>query len=292
MELKQGFYPALGTPLDENGKLVEESYAKQIELMIGAGASGALCMGSMGTEEALDSETYAKTARVAGEAVRGRVPLFIGAMDNSVFRLKERFSALRGVEFDGVVLTTPFYGTASDKHLIRFFQEAADAAPRPVFLYDLPVVTKQKITYAMAEELSKHPNIAGIKTGDIVLARKLLLRHPDFAVMYSNLDVFDVARAFGLPRVLDGMFTCTPKNAAAFTKSCNEKDFAAAAKYLDNILELRDLMAQNGIWPGYTAAMNLLGLSGFYGRGHGTSDLCDGEAERIAEMMRRIGEIE
>ena len=291
MELRQGFYPALGTPLDKNGNLVKESYEKQIELMITAGASGVLCMGSMGAQDALDSANYALTARVASGAVRGRVPLFIGAMDNSVFRVKERFSLLSGVEFDGVVLTTPFYSTTSDKNLVRFFEEAADAAPRPVYLYDLPVVTKQKITLAMVEELEKHPNIKGIKTGDIVLARKLYLDHPGFSVLFSNIDIFDVARAFGLPRVLDGMFTCTPANAAAFTKCCNEKDFASAAKYLDNILALRDLMAQNRIWPGYTVAMNLLGLDGFYGKGHGTSDPADGEAERIAAMMKKIGEI-
>lgn len=291
MELKQGFYPALGTPLDADGNLIEESYRKQIELMIKAGASGALCMGSMGTEDALDSKTYAKTAKVAADAVGGRIPLFIGAMDNSVFRVKERFEMLKGLAFDGIVLTTPFYGTTSDRNLVQFFKEAADAAPRPLFLYDLPVATKQKITYAMAEELSKHPNIKGIKTGDIVLARKLYMQHPEFAVMFSNIDIFDVAGAFGLPRVLDGMFTCTPANAAAFKKCYIENDFKGAGKYLDNILTLRDLMAQNRIWPGYTIAMNLLGLDGIYGRGHNTHLPNPDEAEKITEMMRKIGEI-
>lgn len=48
--MKSGFIPALGTPLDENGNLCIESYKKQIEDQINAGASAILCMGSMGIQ--------------------------------------------------------------------------------------------------------------------------------------------------------------------------------------------------------------------------------------------------
>ena len=33
--MKTGFVPALGTPLDEKGELLEDSYKKEIEMMIG-----------------------------------------------------------------------------------------------------------------------------------------------------------------------------------------------------------------------------------------------------------------
>ena len=291
MELKKGFYPALGTPLDDNGELVEDSYRRQIQLMIEAGASGALCMGSMGAEAVLTAETYAKTARVAVDAVKGRIPLFIGAMDNSVFRVKERLALLEGLDFDGVVLTTPFYSTAAPQKLVQFFRECADASPKPIYLYDLPGVTKQKITYPMMEALAKHPNIKGIKTGDIVLARQLYLNHPEVKLLFSNLDIFDVAGAFGLPRVLDGMFTCMPATSAAFAKSYIAGDAAGTTKALDTIIAFRDLLLENHIWPGYTIAMNLLGLPGNYSHGYGTHAPAPGEAEKIAAFMKQIGEL-
>ena len=290
MKLNHGFYPALGTPLDKNGKLIAESLQKQIDMQIAAGAAGALCMGSMGAEAALTLTEYTRTAQTAAEAVGSRVPLFVGAMDNSLFRVKERFEALAGLPVDGVVLTTPFYQTSNTENLLKFFSEAADAAPCPLYLYDLPGVTKQKITLPMAEALSKHPNICGIKTGDIALARKLHLEHPDFNLLFSNIDIFDVASSFGLPRVLDGMFACTPKNAAAFRRCLSADDAAGAGKYLDNILALRNLFLPNGVWPGFTIAMNLLGLEGSYGFGYDCA-AAPGEAEQVAEMMKRIGEI-
>lgn len=291
MNARKGFYPALGTPLDENGNLMEESFVLQIEKMIQAGAQGALCMGSMGAEAALTSETYAKTAKVAAETVNGRIPLFIGAMDNSTFRVKERLEMLKGLNFDGVVLTTPFYSTAPTAKLIQFFTECADIAPKPVYLYDLPGVTKQKITYPMMVELAKHPNIKGIKTGDIVLARQLHLYQPQVELLFSNLDIFDVAGAFGLPGVLDGMFTCVPATSAAFQKCYVQGDIAGAGKHLEAIIGLRDLFLENGIWPGYTIAMNLLGMEGNYGHGYQTHAPADGEVERIKQRLTEMGEL-
>ena len=61
--MKKEFYPALGTPVNADGMLIKESFDRQIELMITAGAKGALCLGSMGNmasirnQEILDCKT-------------------------------------------------------------------------------------------------------------------------------------------------------------------------------------------------------------------------------------------
>ncbi len=290
MELKNGFYPALGTPLDKDGNLMADSYRKQIEMMIEAGTSGMLCMGSMGAEPFLSSKTFAETARVAAETVNGRVPLFIGAMDNSVFRVKERCEMLKGLNFDGLVLTTPFYGMTSDANILRYFKGVADISEKPIYLYDLPVATKCKITYPMIQELAKHPNIKGIKTGDIVLARLIQLNMPEFSVLFSNLDVFDAALSFGLPRVLDGMFTCVPYNSKKFRECYIAGDVEGATKYLNNILALRDLFIDEGIWAGYTISMNLIGLEGIYGTGF-VPEATKEHADKVTALMKEIGEI-
>lgn len=248
-------------------------------------------MGSMGVEPVLDTEAYVTAAKTAAEAAAGRAPLFIGAMDNSVARVKERCELLKGLNFDGLVLTTPFYGKQSDAFLVRFFKGCADVSEKPVYLYDLAVSTGQKITYPMVKELMNHPNIKGIKTGDIVLARQLHVEHPEFEVLFSNIDIFDVACAYGLPRVLDGMFSCTPKNAQAFDACVKAGDIAGATKHLNNILKLRDTMRTNGLWPSFTIAMNLLGLEGTYSWGGFNNTELPNEKETIKNMMKEIGEI-
>ena len=187
-KLKKGFYTALGTPLDKNGDLIADSLVKEINMQIDACASGLLLMGSMGIEPTIKNSAFKETVRVAAEAVAGRVPLFVGCMDNSVERVKERIDMIKDYNFDGVVLTTPFYGTAPNDQLIRFFERVADYSPKPLFLYDLAVVTKQKITYPMLEKLAKHPNIKGIKSGDIVLARQVKRNMPTKERSFAILD--------------------------------------------------------------------------------------------------------
>ena len=44
MKFENGFYTALGTPIDENGDLVEASLRKHVNQQIEAGASGLLLM--------------------------------------------------------------------------------------------------------------------------------------------------------------------------------------------------------------------------------------------------------
>ena len=107
-KLKAGFYTALGTPLDNDGNIIEASLRREIDMQIEAGASGLLLMGSMGIEAAIKLDAWANAAKIAVDAVAGRVPLFVGAMDNSIWRVKERLALLEELDIDGVVLTTPF----------------------------------------------------------------------------------------------------------------------------------------------------------------------------------------
>jgi 4-hydroxy-tetrahydrodipicolinate synthase len=92
--MKAGYVPALGTPLDANGNLCEESFRKQIEDQINAGAVALLCMGTMGIQAYIRQEVCPQVAKVAVDAAMGRVPVFVGAMDISIARAKERIAAM------------------------------------------------------------------------------------------------------------------------------------------------------------------------------------------------------
>ena len=165
-KLKKGFYTALGTPIDENGNLVEGSLRKHINQQIEAGASGLLVMGSMGNEACIKLSAYKEIVRVASEENAGRVPLFVGAMDTSIVKVMEKIEAMDGAKIDGVVLTTPFYGAPSDDDALTWFLTIADKSPYPIYLYDLAVTVKYKMTLPVISELIKHDNIKGIKTAD------------------------------------------------------------------------------------------------------------------------------
>lgn len=293
MELKKGFYTALGTPIDENGDLVAGSLTKEIEMQIAHGASGLLLMGSMGIEAYLKNATWQQAVQVAAKANAGRLPLFVGAMDCSIAKVMEKIDLIGNVKVNAVVLTTPFYSGMKPEQVVNFFTVIADRSPAPVFLYDLAVVTKIKITRGMVDQLIKHPNIAGIKTADWELIHYIERTYPEagFQCLYSGLDSFDYANRMGITKNLDGMFACTPKNGRKLYDAIDAGDFKAARKYLDNILLMRDAMASTrSLLATFTYAMNLLGCEGNFHQ-----DYClpinEAEKQLAEDTMRKIGEL-
>ncbi len=293
MVLRDGFYPALGTPLDAVGNLVEESMRAQVDIMAEAGASGYLALGSMGIEPCVKDSEFGKTARVAAEAVKGRAPLFVGCMDNSVARIGDRFNALRGMKIDGVVITTPFYFVSPESDMVNFFTSVCKLSPFPVYLYDLPMTTKIKITYSLVGKLLSIPNLAGIKSGDLILMRDLYQRGDipkNFSLLFSGTELFDVAYGYGITKQLDGFFCCVPKLTKRLYAALAAGDKAAGAKAMNDMNDIRNYLFTLGIFPAFTAGMNALGCEGTFHPDYMPS-LCGEAKEKALAKFHEMGEI-
>ena len=292
--MKPGFVPALGTPLDAAGNLLKESYRRQIEDQIQAGAVGLLCMGSMGIQAFLRSGICPQVAQTAVEAAQG-VPVFVGAMDTSIARVRERMAAMEDIDVAGFVLTPPYYSPASSKQMINFFKGAAGCTEHKILLYDLPGVTQCKITYEMVLQLLREiPSLAGIKSADLQMFRRLKLNPEvpeDFIMVYSGLDTFDIAYRWGITNCLDGILSCTPRTSKALFDSLAKDDREAAGRHLNAIVALRDLFITPDLWPSSTAAMNALGYEGSYGPDY--ADVLPAEEQQIIrQTLTAMGEID
>ena len=292
MKFENGFYTALGTPLDESGNLIESSLRKHINQQINAGASGLLLMGSMGIEAYIKNSSYANIVRVAADEVSGRLPLFVGIMDNSIVKVKEKIELLGNARIDGVVLTTPYYATLDTAQMINWFTSIADCSPYPLYLYDLAVVTKTKITLAVIDKVINHPNIKGIKTADWEMIQAIGRKYPEaeFECFYSGLDSFDYANMMGIGKNLDGMFSCTPKNGRKMFDASAAKNYTTARKYLDNILLMRNTMIAHGLMYSFTHCMNLLGCDGNFHQDY-CIPISEESKKALSDTMKRIGEI-
>lgn len=291
--MKNGFYPALGTPLDADGNINKESFIKQINIMTNSGASGLLCMGSMGNMVSIKDDVYPDVAETCVEANEKRLPVMVGVMDNSVARVIDRIYALGDLEIDGVVATTPFYYKSTDQQIINFYTMLADESYFPVYIYDLPSVTQSPITESVLLTLMNDENIAGIKTANYDMLKKVISggNVPEgFEILYSGLDTFDVAQKNGITKNLDGMFTATPENSRLMYECAVKKDFKGVAEYLAKIIKLRNEFVKSSVFTAYSYAMNLLGMPGLYQPDyHGLveADAKDG----IKNCMKEIGEL-
>jgi len=292
--MKAGFVTALGTPLDKEGNLIVESYRKEIEDQINAGAVGLLAMGSMGQQAFIREEICVQVAKTAVETAADRVPVFVGAMDCGINRAKKRLASMEDIEVTGFVFTTPYYHPCTKDQIMNYFKAVAACTKHQILLYDLPVVTQSKISYDMVLELIREvPNLAGIKSADQQMFRKLKLNAQvpkEFLMVYSGLDTFDVAYKWGIDHCLDGMMACTPTNSGKLFAAMAEGDYEAAAAYLNNIVGLRDFFVAHDLWPSFSVAMNLLGCEGNFAPDY-ISPLKEGYMAEIRNELIRIGEL-
>jgi dihydrodipicolinate synthase/N-acetylneuraminate lyase len=292
-EMKNGFYPALGTPTNDDGKLIEASFSKGIELMIESNAAGVLCLGSMGNMAGIRNSEYSKTASLCVKTVAGKVPVMVGVMDCSINRVLDRIEALKDINIDGVVTTSPFYYKLTQGEISYFYTILAKKSKYPVFIYDLPSVTQAPITKDTLIQLMKIQNIKGIKTANINLILDLMRNNEvrnDFLIFYSGLDSFDAAIKSGIRRNLDGMFTCTPYNSKMMYENFETGDGVNISGHLNNILTLRNIMLKEDIFPAYSYAMELLGCPGNFHPDFNTQ-VSDRLKEEIFNYMKVIKEI-
>ncbi len=291
--IRNGFFPALGTPVDDEGILLEKSFENEIEMMVDAGAAGVLCLGSMGQMAAIRDSEYSKTASVCVNIVDGRIPVMVGVMDCSAGRVLERIERLEELPLEGVVATPPFYSALSQPEIISFFTLVSERSRYPVYIYDLPSVTQSPITPEILKPLMKMSNILGIKSANMELIMDAMetnrIRN-DFSFFYSGLDSFNAAIRSGIRKNLDGMFTCTPNNSRLMYKDIDNNSEEKISLHLGNIVKLRNIMLKERVLPAYSYAMELLGCPGNYHSDY-SCPVSGRLKEEIRECMKQIQEI-
>ena len=290
--LQKGFYCALGTPLDCDGNIIKQSLDAHIESQIAAGASGLLLMGTMGMLGCIRSDQYRIAIEIAVKAVRNRVPLLVGAADNSIARVKERLDVLNNYDVS-IVLTAPYYFSMTQQTAMNYFKAAASLTDHPVYLYDHPFTARYKLTYADVVKLADVENIKGIKTGDAVLIKAL---HDtkglkkDFTPIFSNSDLFTMGYTYGIHHFLDGIFACFPKTIQATQAAFNKGDFETGKANLNRMMKARDEMFVVGIWPAFSYAMNLLGFEGLFCPDY-EPELSEEQKDLVKSIMKTAGEV-
>ncbi len=184
-----GVATALITPFRE-GKIDYEALEHLIELQIGAGISALLVAGTTGEGSTLFAEEYYDLARFAKEKIAGRVPLLSGCGANSTARALELTAAACEGGADALLAVTPYYNKTNDRGIIRHYTAIADAATRPLMLYNVPSRTGFSMTLEHYRELAAHPNIAAVKeaSGDLTLLEQLVTECGDRLDVYIGND--------------------------------------------------------------------------------------------------------
>jgi 4-hydroxy-tetrahydrodipicolinate synthase len=285
------FITAVGTPLDSEGKLEEESFRLHLNDQIKNGIDSILVMGSMGMMPCLTLPTYLRCDRTAVSEAGRKMKVMVGVGCNSIQQTMERTELLKNLKIDAVVVTTPYYFVCSQKDLIYYFTEIANRSPFPLYLYDLPQITKVKIELETVLRLSEHDNIHGIKCShDPVYVKALFdkLSVNKFEIISALYDLIDMFIIYGIKLHLDGFFSIIPYWLKQIKDAYLEEDFERIIRLQKKMTWLRKEFIKIGVFPAFTEAMNLLGFNGRFHPSHYASFDESGKAS-VKKLLAEAG---
>lgn len=256
---------ALCTTLREDGSLHVDGLAAHLEDQWRHGIAGVLIGGTMGIMQLLPDATYRELVRHGTQLARGRGEVLVGAGDTSFARTLERVRYVEQFDVDGIVVLAPFFLTLGQAELIDYFRHLADLSSKPIYLYDLPGTTKTKLTLDTVLELSKHPNIRGIKCSGEWSDTWRLIHRVDaaFRVVPAQPKMVDLLVRCGVRDNLDGIFAVMPGLAAGIAEAAEQGDERLAARrqgQLGDLLEL--VVGKYPLFPACSAILNARGIAG------------------------------
>ncbi len=188
----KGSIVALITPFDEAGNVNYRKLRELLNMHIEHGTDAVLILGTTGETPALSEEEQDEIVRVSVEEAGGRIPIIVNSGTNNTEKSIARSIKYQEMGANGLLVITPYYNKPNQSGMIEHFYKIADSVSIPIYIYNVPSRTGICIDVGIVAELSKHPNIAGIKeaSGDMSYVAKLsTLIHDDFNIYSGNDDI-------------------------------------------------------------------------------------------------------
>lgn len=189
MSRLQGCGTALVTPFTEAGQVDFPTLRALVDWQIAEGIDFLVACGSTGEAQTLDDSERERVVAAVVEVTAGRVPVMAGATSNDTSRAVDETQRMCRLGVDYILSATPYYNKPMQDGLYRHFTAVADAATKPVCLYNVPGRTAVNLKPEVALRLAAHPNIMGIKeaSGDLKQVMDILRERPeDFAVLSGD----------------------------------------------------------------------------------------------------------
>ena len=187
-----GIITALATPFVQ-GKLDSVSFKKLLQFQVDQGVDGFVVNGTTAESPCLFPEEVEQLFRWTKEEI-GAKPVILGVGGNCTQKTLENIKIAERLKVDAVLAVVPYYNKPPQRGLVKHFNTLADRSPLPVILYNVPARTGVGLSLESILELSRHPNIIGIKeaSGDLDLGKEIVKRS-DFILLSGDDDTcFDL----------------------------------------------------------------------------------------------------
>jgi len=257
------------TPLRGRDELDVPGLEKVVERIIGGGVSGIFILGTTGEGPSLSyrlrRELVERVCKQAGD----RVPILVGITDTA---FAESVNVARHAADAGaaaVVAAPPYYLPEAQPELREYIDHLVPELPLPLFLYNMPALTKVSFELETVRQAMDNPRIIGLKdsSGDLVYyknAAALIKQRPDWSLLIGPEEKLFESLQFGGHGGVSGGANLFPKLYVKLCEAFGAGDLARAQQLQQQIQRVSDSLYHIGrhsssIIKGIKCALNCLG---------------------------------
>ena len=235
----QGSLVALVTPFDGNNRVDYTSLKRLVDFHVEQGSAGLVIAGTTGESPTLERAEHIELIGRSIEIAGGRIPIVAGTGSNSTSQSIDLTLAVADPGLAAYMAVVPYYNKPTQEGIFRHYSAIADAAGKPILMYNVPGRTVADMLPETVGRLAKHGNIFGLKeaTGDIDRLKQIQAVVDETFMLYSGDDF--TLRPFieqGGHGVVTVSGNVVPRQVATLCKLALEGK-AAEAKALDDTLQ-------------------------------------------------------
>ena len=265
-EKLKGVFAALTTPF-ENGRIAIKNFQENIQKYNATGLAGYVVAGSSG-EAAYLADDEAET--LVGAALESSAPgkiIIVGTARESTISTIAFTNRMADLGVQAALIRTPSYFKAAmtTEALKLHYYAIADKARIPIIPYHIPRVTGLSIEQRLVIELSRHPNIIGMKdsSGNLPFLGEVMPHLPSgFSYLLGAGSVFFFGLLLGASGGILRLADVIPGQCAELYAYFSSGEWEKASSLQRDAIPLNNAIIQKYGIAGTKYAMDLAGFFG------------------------------
>jgi dihydrodipicolinate synthase/N-acetylneuraminate lyase len=263
-----GVGPPLVTPFTRTGDLDESSLRDLVAWVESRGVDFLVPCGSNSEAELMTAEERRRTVEIVADAAD--VPVLAGTGHPGFAETRAATADAAAAGADAALVVTPFYYNHDEDTLVAYYEDLADVADVPIYLYSVPVFTGTRLSPDAVARLAEHPNVAGMKdsSGDLEAAIRIRRRtvDADFELFVGSGSILGYAMMAGADGGVLALANIAPGASSRVVERFGSGDHEGARDLNDGLVELNHAITAGYGISGLKAAMRHRGAPAGYAR--------------------------
>jgi 2-dehydro-3-deoxy-D-pentonate aldolase len=264
-----GIIPPMVTPLCDRDTLDVAGLERLIEHILAGGVHGLFILGTTGEGPSLSYRLRRELVERTCRQVAGRVPVLVGITDTAFVESVGLAQHAAQVGAEALVLAPPPYFPAGQSELREYVEHLTAALPLPLYLYNMPMMTKVIFAPQTIHRLLDQQRIIGVKdsSGDLAYFAQVLAlarQRPDWSVLIGPEHLLAEAVARGGHGGVSGGANLCPRLFVDLYEAARRGDTASVAQLQEKVVKLGRIYQvgrhASAVIKGLKCALSLLGI--------------------------------